>query len=277
MDVPELRSEQDMRAWKREYNIRQRDAEWKKRQDELLMQKQVSWEVEKLEKENRLAAAREGARRRHLEGRVLKKHLQVEREYQEKCRSIEISRRKEEWQQRRTSEVLDQVSTSQAEREATAEKLHAAKDAVAAEMRESCGARAEKKASEMEMNQIRERKIKEREEARRAREAGRAKELKRDAVAQKSARVSDFAQKQVPMSSVLVSMLSSSPGVTSSNGPLDEKREQAIQERDQARNKQAAAYVRELEEYAEEQRMRLRGSTERQILTGERSIFSANL
>merc|ERR1719261_2253365 len=107
--VPELRSEQDMRAWKREYNIRQREAEWKKKQDELLMQKQVSWEVEKLEKENRLAAAREAARRKNLEQRVQKKHKLVEREYQEKCRSIEISRRKEEWNERRKSEILKEV------------------------------------------------------------------------------------------------------------------------------------------------------------------------
>merc|ERR1719478_1111274 len=109
--VPELRNEQDMRAWKREYNTRQREAEWKKKQDELLMQKQVTWEVEKLEKENRLSSAREAARRRHLEERVKTKHDLVEREYQEKCRSIEIAKKEKHWKEKQTADILTAVHT----------------------------------------------------------------------------------------------------------------------------------------------------------------------
>lgn len=271
--VPELRSEQDMRAWKREYNIRLREAEWKKRQDELLMQKQVSWEVEKLEKENRLCAAREAARRKNLEQRVQKKHKQVEREYQEKCRNIEIKKRKEEWEKRRTTEILEHVSSAKQEKQEREGKQDLRKQAIEDQMRKSASLRFEKKLAEQEMNALREQKIKEKEELRRQKEAERAKNLKKDALAEKSARVSNFAQQQLPMRSVLVSMLGGVPA-SQVNPELNQKREKALAEREEARSKSCAAHIRDLDQYAEEQKARFRNQTERQILSGERSIFS---
>merc|ERR1712139_361092 len=108
-DFPELHSEQDMLAWKREYNIRQREADWKKRQDEALMQKQVAWEVAKLEKDNRLAAAGEATRRRRLEQKIRVKHEQVEREYCERCREIEIKKRAEDWENKTNKDICSMV------------------------------------------------------------------------------------------------------------------------------------------------------------------------
>merc|ERR1719428_177685 len=118
------------------------------------------------------------------------------------------------------------------------------------------------------MNARREKKIKEKEEARRAREVERAKQLKSDAVAEKQARVSDFTEKQVPMRSVLVSMLGGAP-TCQVDPELNEKREKALQEREELQKKSCAQHIRDLEQYAEEQRARFRGNTEWQILSGE--------
>merc|ERR1719181_2040792 len=95
---PELHSEQDMLAWKREYNIRQREADWKRRQDELLTQKRVAWEIERCERENRLAAARETRRREELEKRVQDQHLELDRRYKDRRREVEIDKREKTWE-----------------------------------------------------------------------------------------------------------------------------------------------------------------------------------
>merc|ERR1711959_145430 len=118
----------------------------------------------------------------------------------------------------------------------------------------------------------------EKELARKMKEAERTQRVKNDITAQKGAKVAQFAEKQVPMQSVLVSMLSGKPGVTTSasanNSAIDAKREENLAQREANRNRSAAAYIGELNAYAEEQKARFRGTTEHQILTGERGILS---
>merc|ERR1719198_2002278 len=104
---PELHSEQDMLAWKREYNIRQREADWKRRQDELLTQKRVSWEIERCERENRLAAARETRRREELEKRVHDQHVELDRQYKDRCREVEIVRRGKLWEKKENARLIE--------------------------------------------------------------------------------------------------------------------------------------------------------------------------
>merc|ERR1719408_1051542 len=104
---PELRSEQDMLAWKREYNIRQREADWKRRQDELLTQKRVAWEIERCERENRLAAARETRRREELEKRVQDQHVELDRRYKDRCREVEIDGREKAWEKKENGRLME--------------------------------------------------------------------------------------------------------------------------------------------------------------------------
>merc|ERR1719440_2106834 len=104
---PELQSEQDMLAWKREYNIRQRETEWKRRQDELLTQKRVTWEIERCERENRLAAARETRRREELEKRVHDQHVELDRRYKDRCREVEMDRREKVWEKRENARLIE--------------------------------------------------------------------------------------------------------------------------------------------------------------------------
>merc|ERR1719454_928854 len=104
---PELHSEQDMLAWKREYNIRQREADWKRRQDELLTQKRVAWEIERCERENRLAAARETRRREELEKRGHDQHVELDTRYKDRCRDVEIDRRGKMWEAKENARLID--------------------------------------------------------------------------------------------------------------------------------------------------------------------------
>merc|ERR1719386_296877 len=103
---PELHSEQDMLAWKREYNIRQRETDWKRRQDELLTQKRVAWEIQSCERENRLAAAKETRRREELEKHVADQHLELDRRYKDRCREVEIDRRNKEWEKKENMRLM---------------------------------------------------------------------------------------------------------------------------------------------------------------------------
>merc|ERR1719267_482592 len=122
MPPPELHSEQDMLSWKREYNIRQRDADWKRRQDELLTQKRVSWEIERCERENRLAAARETRRREELEKRVHDQHIELDRRYKDRCREVEIDRREKRWEERENGKLVNMQRSAREDEQFSQEK-----------------------------------------------------------------------------------------------------------------------------------------------------------
>merc|ERR1711920_397301 len=79
-------------------NIRQREADWRRRQEELLAQKQVAWQIQKCERDNRLTSARETRRRQELERRVYQRHLEIDRRYKERCRNLGIEKRESEWE-----------------------------------------------------------------------------------------------------------------------------------------------------------------------------------
>merc|ERR1719146_264646 len=101
----EIHSTAEMLAWKREYNIRRREAQWQRRQEDALLEKQVGWELMRLDRENRLEVARESARRRALEERVAMKHKEVERDYRNRCREAKIRDRTAKWENEETERI----------------------------------------------------------------------------------------------------------------------------------------------------------------------------
>merc|ERR1719188_2553607 len=128
---PELHSGQDMLAWKREYNIRQREADWKRRQEELLTQKQVAWQIERCERENQLTSARESRLREALERRVYERHVDVDRKYKERCRNVEIEKRKAAWEERENTRLINMHRSAK-------ETAAAQEEALAAEKAKQC-------------------------------------------------------------------------------------------------------------------------------------------
>lgn len=211
-DYPELHSEQDMLAWKREYNIRQREADWKKRQDEVLMQKQVAWEVANLEKENRLAAAREAARRQHLEKKICVRHEDVQREYNDRCRTIEIQNRAKNWETEKNKKIVSDMNAAKKEVILLEAQRSSEKGANFTQLKKDAHLRADKKQADDAKNTQREENIRKKELARQQRELERTTALKKDNLAERAQRVNKFTDKQILVSSSLASILTQSPG-----------------------------------------------------------------
>merc|ERR1719389_598586 len=107
--APEAHSASEMLTWKREYNIRRREAQWKRRQEDALLEKQVGWELQRLDRENRLEVAREAARRKALEERVARKHNEVERDYRNRCREAKIRERVAKWEKVETNRIAESI------------------------------------------------------------------------------------------------------------------------------------------------------------------------
>lgn len=211
MPPPELQSEQDMLAWKREYNIRQREAEWKRRQDELLTQKRVAAEIENCERENRLAAARETRRREDLEKRVQDQHTELDRRYKDRCREVETDRRIKAWEIKENGRLVEMQREAQecklvSDSTRAAQKLQRCED-----MRNAASERATRAKRNAELNAKREEKIREKEAQRQMRAAEEAKELKAASAAKSKAVVTGFTDRTIPADTALMSMISQVP------------------------------------------------------------------
>lgn len=196
---PELHSEQDMLAWKREYNIRQREADWKRRQEELLTQKQIAWHIDSCERENRLAAARESRRREELESRVFQRHLEIDRRYKDRCREDEIEKRAEAWEERENVRLVAMHREARATAQAREEESRALKAQLFQEFRTQSEARAAKKQHDEEVQRRREVNIQKKDTERQARAAAMAQQLKRDNTAASHTVVRKFADRTVPV------------------------------------------------------------------------------
>lgn len=197
MPPPELHSSQDMLAWKREYNIRQREADWKRRQEEALTQKQVMWQIERCERDNRLVAARELRRKSELEERVYKRHLEIDRKYKERCREAEIEKKEQSWTDRENDRLIDMHQVALEERTSAADKRALEKSVKFEEMRTAAAERAEKLRRDKDLNQKRLDSIRAKEIARTMKAADNAKSLKNDDIAKSGAIVAAFVAKTV--------------------------------------------------------------------------------
>merc|ERR1711988_1082604 len=104
----------------------------------------VTWEIERCERENRLAAARETRRREELEKRVHDQHVELDRRYKDRCREVEIDRREKKWEKEENARLVDmqkdwKQTVVQSEEKRSNEKLDRCEA-----MRNSAHARAER-------------------------------------------------------------------------------------------------------------------------------------
>lgn len=197
----------DQLAWRREYNIRQREADWKVRQEEWLSQKRVVWEIERCERESRIACARENRRKEELEARVAQRHFEVDCRYKERCRTGEIQKRDQAWEQQENERLVEMNRTAREEKEAREAARLDEKAARCRELREAACDKAEKLRRAAELEQRRQENIRKREEERNKKASEEARRLKSDALAQSHALVSQFTDKTVPREPTLVSIL----------------------------------------------------------------------
>jgi len=208
---PELHSEQDMLAWKREYNIRQREGDWKRRQDELLTQKRVAWEIERCERENRLAAARETRRREELEKRVTDQHVELDRRYKDRCREVEMDRREKNWHERENARLVEMQKFAKEMIQKSDTKRVGEKVQRCGDLRNAASERAARAKRNAELNARREQNIQSRESVRQIQAAENAQRLKADTIAKSKAVVGAFIERTVPDDTGVVSLLSQIP------------------------------------------------------------------
>lgn len=216
---PELHGEQEMLAWKREYNIRQREADWKRRQDELLTQKRVAWGIETCERENRLAAARETRRRQELEKRVQEQHCKLDRRHKDRCRQVEIDKKEQAWEKSENATLLQMHIDSKDVEQVSEQRRADEKFQRCMTLRDNSSEKATKEKRNAELNAKREENLKLREAQRQLRAAEEAKQLKCDAVAKSKAVVRAFTERTIPGDTALISCLSQFP-VTGPRGQL---------------------------------------------------------
>jgi len=206
---PDLQNKHDVLAWKREYNIQQREADWKRRQDELLTQKQVAWQIEKLERENRIANAKQNRRKGELESRICQRHLEVDDKYKDRCRVVETERHEQAWEKAKNARLVEMCKQAQDEAATRKEWLSNEKARLWDEMQQAAVDRAQQRRRAEELNRKREENIRRKEEERERQATGHAHQLKKDARAIANAVVSVFTDRVVPQTSDSVSIWSS--------------------------------------------------------------------
>merc|ERR1712203_223713 len=126
--------------------------DWRRRQEELLAQKQVAWQIQKCERENRLTSARETRRRQELERRVYQRHLEIDRQYKERCRNLEIEKRESEWEPEENARLTTLHAEAKAQNEAREQALAVEKARKCEEFRDECAARSEQQRKDAELN-----------------------------------------------------------------------------------------------------------------------------
>merc|ERR1712093_182162 len=107
----------------------------------------------------------------------------------DKCRDIEISKKRSSWEERQKKGIVEMVSASQDATRSREESLRSAKESKCEAMRDAAQKRAESRTNDLNMNAKREEKIREKELARKMKEAERTQRVKNDITAQKGAKV----------------------------------------------------------------------------------------
>lgn len=272
-------TDEDLLNYRRENNIRQRDTDWKKRQDETLMQKQVSWEVLRLEKENRLAAAREAARRKHCEERLKSKQEEVEREYRERCRDIAIEKRTHRWASTNNEKLCAYVTECKEkegmkQQQGLDNKQSRAEALLAATMQ-----KAEKGKQDAERESRREQNTKTREAERQSREADRVRKLKADAKIQARFKEIDKeannARSAKGKSGLVRSVLLGAPRseLTQEEKDREARRQENLEGMRKARDDREAKRILECKAQLKKENDRFKGGTEQDIILARVPIF----
>eukprot|EP00747_Dinoflagellata_sp_TGD_P183346 gnl/TRDRNA2_/TRDRNA2_38153_c0_seq1.p1 gnl/TRDRNA2_/TRDRNA2_38153_c0~~gnl/TRDRNA2_/TRDRNA2_38153_c0_seq1.p1 ORF type:complete len:500 (+),score=136.04 gnl/TRDRNA2_/TRDRNA2_38153_c0_seq1:150-1502(+) len=271
-ELPMEALQMDSIEWRREYNIRRREEAWRQRADAMLMQKRVTWEVHRLEKQNRIAASREAAARCALELRIREENEQVEREYKTRCRDIQIERRYNAWTKRVAEEATQKVEEARQIEEAKSAALTKKKEQLWEEAREAAQNRAEVARRQAKLDTLREKEISHRHQERETTAAANAHRLKQEAHEKQQLTSASY---PVRPKSTRCCLVLPEKGRTEAEKDREAVRSANLARKEQKRNQeQVARYTALKEKDAKEGLLvRFKGPTEHAILLGQRSIF----
>merc|ERR1719253_2197316 len=90
----------DVLEWKRNVAIEQRELAYLEAQEAKQQERVARWELERLERENLTAAARERKKRAFHKAIALKKESEAKADYRERMREIKLNQKEANWQQK---------------------------------------------------------------------------------------------------------------------------------------------------------------------------------
>lgn len=227
-----------------------------------------------MEKVNRVAAAREAATQRVLEDRIREENEQVERECRDRCREMEIQRRRSTWEAAVAEEVVSKVEATRLSEEQRQQRLAEAKDELFTANQQAAAARAEAKSVAAMLEAKRDARIAELQAKRLQKGADDADRLRNEAEEEDLCKARRQ-QHKVKGSSRCCLVLPASEGPRPACPGVEARRQANIQKRERERTSKEAARVQVAKTRAETSGLlaKLSGETERALLMGERSIF----
>jgi len=111
---------------RRDSAIKIRETLWRSRQQELIMEKKQAWEMKKLELQGRILEAKDRKKRKTASDRIVRKHIEVEEAYKDRCRNLAIKskeRKREALQTKKILEKIDDYKASVIEQDAHRKKI----------------------------------------------------------------------------------------------------------------------------------------------------------
>lgn len=245
--------------WKREYNIRQREREYERKQKEVAEKKNKALEQKKAEESALEKKRMEAIRKQAVEAQTRKKTAAVENEYRERCREVKIAKRMDNWKQRSEEMIRHLIEDfSQEERERHDTKLRL-KEEKNERLREAAYNKGLEKHKLEILEAQREQVFRVKEQMRKEKELMRVEKLK----AEQHAEIEEaaYSQTTVPLKSTLVASLTATPAVSvllaalkDQTEDLDDLKECDLETRAKQSGQPLFKYVKKLKEDMESTR-----------------------
>merc|ERR1719389_931293 len=145
-------SGKDVIEWKRNVNIEQRELAYLEAQEAKQQERIQKWELERIERENLTAAARERKQRAFHKDIALKKANDAEKDYREKMRDIKINQREAKWSEKETARALEVTERTKFEERETERLLQEVRDKKLSELAMEAFQRADEVKQQKELD-----------------------------------------------------------------------------------------------------------------------------
>lgn len=258
--VVEATAEEQL-EYKREYAIRQREMEAKRKQDEELEKKKREMDEKKRKEEREKAERQKESSEAMSKNQQKKRAKQMENEYRERCREAQITKKRNAWLEKENTNIQQMLEDYYTEEEELHERKLEAKERKNIMYREELEKRIFRLNAEKTRDKTREKNDDLRAEARKERSITRIDELKAELDAEVDAYIEH--PTHIPLKQALCGGLRPVPTVTTLLAALRENEEDLadlqatnLEERSKGLKKQLFIYVQEIKERHEQARMK---------------------
>merc|ERR1719454_2431703 len=170
----------DVTEWKRNVNIEQRELAYLESQEAKQQERIQKWELERIERENLTAAARERKQRAFHKDVALKKANEADKDYREKMREIKINQREAKWSEKETARAQEVAERTKFEERETERLLQEVRDRKLSELAMEAFQRADDIKKQKELEDLREKNSKNRDHVRKTKDQTRVRRVLQD-------------------------------------------------------------------------------------------------